>query len=113
MSVIYTVIATPQATNQLLDYARYIKYTLCAPMAAAAFLDTMESKMLSLEQFPNRIPLTSEEPWHTYGVHKMVVDKYLIYFWIDEEDTKVHVVAFSRANRDQRQILEEIRLDFI
>lgn len=109
----YKVIVTPQAARQIKETARYIKCVLCAPMAAEAFLKTIQESVVSLDQFPNRIGLTTEEPWHSYGIHKMVIDNYLVYFWINEELYSVHVVAFARGNRNQRQILEEIEIKFI
>ena len=109
----YKVIVTPQAARQVKETARYIKYVLCAPMAAEAFLKTIQESIASLNQFPNRIGLATEEPWHSYGIHKMVIYNYLVYFWINEEFNSVHVVAFARGNRNQRQILEEIKIEFI
>lgn len=108
----YKVIVTPQAARQIKETARYIKYVLCAPMAAEAFLKTIQESIASLDQFPNRIGLTTEEPWHSYGIHKMVIDNYLVYFWINEELYSVHVIAFARGNRNQHQILEEIKIEF-
>ena len=66
-------------------------------------LDTLEKEIVSLSQFPNRVPLTEEGPWHSQGIHKLLVKNYLIYFWVDVEVKKVQVIGIIYGRRDQRQ----------
>lgn len=66
----YAVKLTSQAQEQLAEITRYIANTLQAPAAALKMLDTLEEKIASLDQFPERIPLTAEEPWRSRGIHK-------------------------------------------
>ena len=68
-------------------------------------LDLLEKEILSLSSFPNRIPLTQDEPWHSQGIHKMVVKNYLVYFWVDENNQTVHIIAVVYGRRDQKQLL--------
>ena len=58
----YTVKITPQAQAQLREIISYISYTLQAPGTAMKMLDTLEKEIASLDPFPNRVPLTEEEP---------------------------------------------------
>ncbi len=87
----YTVKITPQAQEQLREIISDISYTLQAPSTAMKMLDTLEKEIVSLNQFPNHVPLTEEEPWHSQGVHKLPVKNYLVYFWVEEEAKKVQV----------------------
>ncbi len=57
---------------------------------------------------PARIPLTAEEPWHSQGIHKMVVKNFLVYFWIDDKNLCVWVTAVIYGRRNQRQQLEKM-----
>ena len=75
----YTVKITAQAQEQLREIISYISYTLQAPGTAMKMLDNLEKEISSLDQFPNRVPLTEEEPWHSQGVHKLPVKNYLVY----------------------------------
>ena len=84
----YTVKITTQAQEQLKEIIHYINYSLQAPGTAMKMLDTLEKEIASLDQFPNRVPLTAEEPWHSQGIHKLPVKNYLVYFWVDEEAKK-------------------------
>ena len=88
MSEKYTVKITLQAQEQIREIISYIRFTLQAPETAMKMLDTLQEEIASLDQFPNRVPLTEEEPWRSQGIHKFPVKNYLIYFWVDEETKK-------------------------
>lgn len=101
MADIYTVKITAQASEQIQAITHYIAVDLQAPDAALRLLDTLEKEISSLSQLPHRIALTEEELWHSYGVHKMTVKNFLVYFWIDEDARKVQVTAVVYSRRDQ------------
>ncbi len=105
MDNIYEVKISKQAERQLKEIFQYISYILQAPGTAEKMLDLLEKEILSLSSFPNRIPLTQDEPWHSQGVHKMVVKNYLVYFWVDENIQTVHITAVVYGRRDQKQLL--------
>ena len=104
----YMVKITTQAQEQLKEMISYINYTLQARGTAMKMLDTLEKEIASLAQFPNRVPLTEEEPWHGQGIHKLPVKNYLIYFWVDEEAKKVQVIGIIYGRRDQRHQLSNL-----
>jgi len=106
----YTVKITTQAQEQLREIVGYIAYTLQSPGTALKMLDTLEKEITSLDQFPNRVPFTEEEPWHSQGIHKLPVKNYLIYFWVDETTKEVHVTGVIYARRDQRHQLSNINI---
>lgn len=108
---IYLVKITTQAEEQLQEITKYIASELRAPKSALRLLDEMESAISSLSQFPQRIVLTEEEPWHSYGIHKMPVKNFLIYFWIDEENGKVQVTAVIYGKRDQMKQLSQMEME--
>ena len=97
----YLVKVTEQAQKQLRDIVDYIASDCQAPDAAKRLLELLENKIMALAQFPHRIALTEEEPWHSYNVHKMTVKNFLVYFWIDEDARKVQVIAVIYNKRDQ------------
>lgn len=97
----YHVKVTPQAQEQMREIAHYIAFELQAPDTAMRMLATLEDAITSLSHYPGRIALTEEEPWHSYGVHKMPVKNYLVYFWIDETACKVQIMAVVYGKRDQ------------
>ena len=92
--------------SQLLEIRDYISVVLGEPNTAKKLLNTLEAEMASLSRFPHRIVLTDEEPWHSCGIHKMMVKNFIIYFWIDEESKKVQVTAVVYGRRNQREQLD-------
>lgn len=104
----YTVRITQPAQQQLREIADYIRFTLQSPNTAITMLDTLAEEILSLDQFPNRVPLTEEEPWHSQGIHKLPVKNFLVYFWVDEETKQVHVIGVIYGRRDQRHQLSNL-----
>ena len=71
-------------------------------------LDTLQEEIASLDQFPNRIPLTEEEPWRSQGIHRFPVKNYLVYFWVDEETKKVQIIGAVYGRKDQRHQLSNL-----
>lgn len=71
-------------------------------------MDTLEDAISSLTEFPQRIALTEEEPWHSYGFRKMPVKSFLVYFWVDEDHLKVQVTAVVYGKRDQIRQLSHL-----
>lgn len=106
----YEVNVTPYALNQLQETAQYISGVLQSSENATHWLDTLEDALASLSFMPSRIPLTEEEPWHSQGVHKMIVKNFLAYFWIDEINMRVWVTAVVYGRQKQRQQLERMSL---
>lgn len=111
MDKTYFVNITNQADKQLQAIVKYIASELRAPQAALRLLEEIEKAASSLSQFPQRISLTEEEPWRSLGIHKMPVKNFLVYFWIDEENSKVQVTAIIYGKRDQMKQLSQIDME--
>ena len=108
MPEIYTVKMTRLAEEQLREISDYIRFNLQAPSTAEKIMDTLAEEISSLDQFPYRVPLTQEEPWHNQGVHKLPVKNFLVYFWIDEEAKEVQITGIIYGRRDQRHSLSNM-----
>ena len=104
----FEVIITPQAQQHLSAIRDYIIFELKAPVAARNTLSALEKAILSLDQMPNRVPLTDEKKWRECGVHKMTVKNFLVYFTVDKADSKVYVFAVIYARREQKKALEDM-----
>lgn len=84
----YEVKLTGKAQRQLQEIVRYIAEDLQEPATAERMLDSMEKEIMSLSTLPNRVALTTEEPWHSAGIHKMPVKNYLVYFGLTSQVRK-------------------------
>lgn len=97
----YTVQIMTHAEEVLRDIAFSIAYDLLAPEVAVSWALKTRDAIKGLFSFPSKVPLTPEEPWHSLGVHRMVVGKYYAYFLIIEEESKVRVIDVVLQREDQ------------
>lgn len=104
----YSVEVTLQAQEQIREIALYVANELMNRTAALRLLEAFEEAIISLEEFPERVTLTNEEPWRSEGIHQLVVENFYVYFWIEKKVQKVHVTAVVYQKRDQRRQLENM-----
>lgn len=97
----YTVRITRQAREHLRGIKKHIAEELLAPDAAKNTIAAIKKEIKSLDKMPERIKLTEEEPWRSEGIHRMRVKNYYVYFWIDEDNSKVQVTSVIYVARDQ------------
>lgn len=104
----YDVKITDYALEQMQETVNYITHRLASPDTARKWLDNMKKRIASLSQIPTRIKLVDEEPWHNEGVHKMIVNNFLVYFYIDEESTVVWIIAVVYSGMNQIAQLDQM-----
>lgn len=109
----YEVRLTDNATDQIQETIAYISKILLEPQTAHRWSDRLKEEIGKLDLMPNRIPLTDEEPWHSAGIHKMVIGNFLVYFWVDEENRVVWITAVIYGRRDQTEQLTDIDWDIL
>ena len=106
----YEVRITLQAQAHLREIRDYIAQKLLAPEAAKNTVQRLGTVMASLSQMPNRVPLIEEEPWRSEGVRVRAVKNFLIYFWVNEAEKTVQIIAVIYARRDQTSVLSQLGL---
>jgi len=104
----YRVKLTDQAIEQMAETVRYISKVLLAPDVANQWASRIENEIASLHSMPGRYPLTEEEPWHSEGVHKMPIENFLAYYWVDDANGIVWVTAIVYGRRDQLNVLRSM-----
>ena len=106
----YEVRITLQAQAHLREIRDYIAQKLLAPEAAKSTVQRLGTVMASLSQMPKRVPLIEEEPWRTEVVRVRAVKNFLIYFWVNEAEKTVQIIAVIYARRDQTSVLSQLDL---
>lgn len=104
----YKVRLTDQAIEQIQQTVSYISHELLEPETAKRWADLLQREIASLNSMPARYPLTDEEPWRSYGIHKMTVKNFLVYYLIQEELKIVTVTAVVYGRRDQLSALSDM-----
>ena len=104
----YSIKITPQAFDHLQEIRNYIECELNAPAAAKKLLFLFKHKMNQLVLMPQSYRTIDEEPWGSQGVRKIPVKNYYMYYWIDEENRVVHILAVIYNRRNQNQQLLDL-----
>ncbi len=99
---------TDYAQQQLMQIITNVSKLMAAPVAARHWSARLEKEITSLSYLPLRYPLLELEPWRSEGIHRMVVDKFIVYYWVDEATKTVWVIAVVLGKRDQQLALREI-----
>lgn len=106
----YSIRITRQARDHLRDIKNYISEGLGAPKTARDTILLIKKAIEGLYQMPRRYKLVDEAPWHDLGVHQMRVKNYYVYYWIDEANKIVQIIAVIYVSRDQMTQLVSLDL---
>lgn len=107
----YQVKLTNYAVEQMREIIGYISEVLQSPDTAHRWMEKIKLEISSLRTMPNRYPLTPEEPWRSEGIHKMSVENFLVYYWVNESEKIVWVTVIVYGRRNQLQTLRDMPKD--
>ena len=105
--MIFNVVYSSEARQDLRDIYEYIAYELLEPDTAAGQTNRIMKAARSLEQMPMRHRLYEEEPWHSQGLRFLPVDNYLIFYLPDETDNIVNIIRIMYGGRDVKKQLDD------
>ncbi|MBQ5896489.1 MAG: type II toxin-antitoxin system RelE/ParE family toxin [Bacteroidaceae bacterium] len=104
----YKVKLTNNALAQLKEAVGYISKVLLEPEVARRWSDRIKKEILTLDHMPLRYPLVDEEPCRTEGIHKLTVENFIVYYWVNEDTSTVWVTAVVYGRRDQLSVLRNM-----
>lgn len=95
----------PTARQDMVDIARYISHDLCNPAAAEKFALAMVEAANGLRAFPyaNATYAPIRPLKHEY--RKMLVQNYILFYWIEEKEKVITVARVIYARRDYEKLL--------
>lgn len=99
----YAVSVSLEAEEDLRGIYSYITLTLLSPKNARGQISRLEEMIRSLDEFPMRHRLVTYEPWKSRGLHVVLCDNFLIFYFVQEEKHKVVVsrVIYGKRNIDE------------
>ena len=109
---LYEIIITPDAAEDLKELRDYIAYELLSPETALKYIRILRKEISALGFMPGRTAPVQEEPWHTYGVRRILAKNFFIYYRIDETEKRVYILNIIYAHRDQLARLADIDTDW-
>ena len=111
--MMYSVVITEQAEEDLRGIFEYISFTLYEPGYAAHKLQKLEQAISRLNDMPERYKEYEEEPWETLGLRKMPVDNYNVFYHVDNEQRRVTVLRILYNKRDAGEPLRKLEVDTV
>lgn len=100
----FTVNITDEALADMDAIYDYIANEKYAPQNAIGQYNRIADAILTLNEFPDRYALFDCEPEHSMGIHRMVVDNYLVCYVIEPGIVTVTDVLYSAADVHDRLI---------
>jgi plasmid stabilization system protein ParE len=104
----FSINITDEALADLEELYNYISIKLQAPENARGQYNRIAEAILTLEEFPDRFDIFNSDPEHSMGIHKMVVDNFLVCYVIDPDVVTVTDVLYGASdihNRLQKRLL--------
>ncbi len=98
--MIFNVVISEQAEEDLRGIYEYIAFELLAPENAAKQLDRLEKQILSLDELPERFQRYGKEPWHSRGLRFVAVDNYIVFYITDIEEQRVTILRVMYSGRN-------------
>ena len=109
----YNLHITKKAENDLNAAADYIEFTLLSPQAADGLLDKAEKELSSLTEMPQTHRLVDDPFLYSLGIRFILVNNYMAFFLINEEEKTVYILRFLHGKRNWIQILKDEPISLI
>lgn len=107
----YKIIITPDAEDDLVELRNYIADVLLARDTARNYIHTIRKEIGTLSEMPARYKPVDDEPWHSRGIRRIMVNNFFVYYRIDEDRKQVFILNVIYARRDQLRMLEQMNTD--
>ncbi len=98
----YLVDITEPALADMDDIYRYTLERFGDPERAGTLYDTIAKEILSLDRMPLRYGVPQFEPCVRLELHRMLVDKYSVFYLVDGDAVTVTDVIYSSADLESR-----------
>ena len=102
----YSVFMTHTATEDLKGIASYVANELKEPSIAKKLVQTIKEAVMSLDQMPTRYSLLRDASLAFQGIRRLMVDNYMVFYIVAEEEAKVTIVRILYVRRDWVNLLD-------
>lgn len=102
----WKIIYAPEAENDLDEIYEYIAYNLKAPKAAAHKTDSIMGEIDKLDNMPMKFRVYDEEPWKSQQLRYFSVEKYNVFYMVEEESKEVNIIRIIYGGRNINEQLE-------
>lgn len=103
----FKVIYTKNAENDLKDIFEYIAFSLSELNIAKNKVNHIMAAINKLDNMPLRYQLHETEPWHSKGIRRLPVDKFVVFYLPIESSKTVAIIRIMYGGRDIDKELAE------
>lgn len=94
----YKLLYSEEAKQDLINIKRYIKYNLKEPEIAEKLISKIKEKVGKLKNNPESFALIDEEYIRTMKIRKIIVEKYIIFYSINNGYIEIVRIMNSKRN---------------
>ena len=103
----YIVEISETAEQDLKDIISYIKYSLAGDIIADKYKILFKQELKDLENIAGSMPVLSEDLTGHKNIRKVNVRNYIVFYIVDEENSKALVLRIGHAFMDWEKYLKE------
>lgn len=96
----------PIALRDMVEIAEYISFELSNPMAADRLSEEMIEAVNKLVKFPYSYPAYTPIRPLKHEYRKLLVQNYILFYWVDEEKKLVTIARAVYAKMDNERLLK-------
>lgn len=101
----YTVYRTDKANDQLHDIIHYIADNTGSVDTAIAYLEKIESSIMSLGEFPYQGSVPRYRTLKRQGYRVLIVEKQMVFYKVEEENKRVIIYAVVDSRREYVRLI--------
>ena len=98
----YAAQITAEALSDMEALYSYIAVRLKAPENAMKQYNRIADAIVSLKQFPDRFAYVELEPEYSMGIHRMLVDHFVVFYVIDNDTVTITDVLYGASDTHYR-----------
>lgn len=97
---LYCVEYSQEALVDIKSIYTYISQILHAPLTARRQVNRIRKEIRDLEAFPTKYVLVEWEPWASMKMHRLPIDNYIVFYFVDEQAMAVKIVRIVYGGRN-------------
>jgi addiction module RelE/StbE family toxin len=102
---IYSIQITEPAEKDLYEIGVYISKELLEPETAKKVVSRIAKGISTLEEMPLRNALVADERLAYKGIRKIIVNNYIVFYIVTEENKTVTIIRILYSRRDWLNLL--------
>lgn len=101
----YSIEITVPAERDLYQISQYISHELLEPDIAQNLIDKIGNAIISLEEYPLRNALVSDERLSLQGIRRIIIENYSVFYIVSEQNNKTIIIRILYNRRNWTELI--------